>query len=78
MPASRSKGPCFDPRPGHGDFLRVRDSYLRLSLLPGTGRNTDHEKLSTEQNLTFFADFEPGGGQHCDVIALLKAESWEH
>ena len=26
----RSKGPRFDPRPGHENFLRVRDTMIRL------------------------------------------------
>ena len=29
MLASRSKGPRFDPRPGHGNFLRVCDTIKR-------------------------------------------------
>ena len=30
----RSKGPWFNPRPGHRNFLRVRDRYVALSSGP--------------------------------------------
>ena len=28
----KSKGPRFDPQPGHGDFLRVRDRCIRTMI----------------------------------------------
>ena len=41
----RSKGPRFDPRPGHGDFLRVRDTkitHARVYIVVFMNRSQQH------------------------------------